>query len=403
MNRIVRVLRGEARIRVTGAAPQEVLNLLTRANIVFWDIVREDELNYSFSVFPKNEKSVKALALRAYCNAELLWINGLKEQWGKLKQRPVLIIGLLLALASSFFLQSFVWVIQVKGTDRLHEQEILRALEEEGISFGTWGASIDSQEIRLKMLSQLPQISWLAVNRKGGKLTVLLTEKEERGSDAKHSPGNLVALREGVITDFTVSEGMRLCTRGETVKEGQLLVSGLEDYGIYLKAVRAQGEIYAQTWHVGSIVRPATKSVKEYTDRQWTQISLLLGNKRINLYGNSGIFHMSCDKMISTEKLTIPGYTFPLTLERVTYREYRLREQPVEETGMEEELLSAWERGIQEQMIAGKIVNTSFALERSHKLYVLRAESTCNEMIAKWMPLQQIYEGEDYDRTNHQR
>ncbi len=394
MNRVIKALRGEARFRLTGAAPQEVLNLLTGANIMFWDIRREDELNYQISVLPKDKGQIEGLALRAYCGAELLCERSISKVWNKIKKRPVLFIGLLLTLGLSFFLQSFVWVIEVKGTNRLHEKEILRALQEEGIGFGTWGASIDSQETKLNMLSRLPELSWLAVNRRGGKLTVLLSEKEVIPSPQENSPGNLVALREGVITDYTVLEGMRLCERGEAVKEGQLLVSGLEDYGLYLKAVRAQGEIYAQTWHTGSIVSPAVECYKEYTGRKWTQICLLVGNKRINLCGNSGISDTTCDKMVTVKEAAIPGYTFPLTVEWVTYWEYELVEVPIDAQTAEEKLTAAWENNLQGKMVAGEIVSTQRSFLRSGELYVFYGESTCTEMIAKWMPFQQIYEGE---------
>lgn len=403
MNRIVKALRGEARFYVTGAAPQEVLNRLVEANVIFWDIQREDELHCSFSAFPKDREKIESLALQAYCKAELLWTRGIKKTYLQIKKRPVLPIGLMLVLITSFFLQSFVWVIQVKGAQKYHETEILRALEEEGVTFGAWGPSLDSQELRLKMLSRLPDISWLAVNRRGGKLTVLLTETEERQNEKDKSPGNLVAVREGVITDFTVYEGMRLCSSGETVRKGQLLVSGLEDYGLYTKAVRAQGEIYARTWRNGQICCSATEHKKEHTGRELKQISLILGNKRINLFGNSGIFYTSCDKMIDTKVFAISGYAFPIQIERVTYREYRVKECLLEEEAAENMLLSAWCRCVGREMIAGEIFTTNTALTSTGEVYVLSAESSCHEMIARWMPLGQFFEGEDNDRTNYQR
>ncbi len=393
MNRISRALRGETRFRITGAAPQEVLNLLTRANIMFWDIVREDELNISLSVSQKDKHLIEGLSLRAYCTAEFLWEKSLRMLFRRGKERPVLLLGLLLSIAACFFLQSFVWVIEVKGTRDLHEKEILRALQEENIGFGTWGSDLDSQEVKLKMLSKFPQVSWMAVNRRGGKLTVLLTEAEEHPKEEYSAPGNLIALREGVITDYNVLEGMRLCSRGEAVKAGQLLVSGIEDYGLYLKAVTARGEIYAQTWHTGSIVRPSKKQKKVYTGESWEQGSILLGNKRINLWGNSRISHGSCDKMVNVKELVIPGYSFPLTLEIVTYRAYELQEVPMAPEQAEDALCATWERRVQGAMVAGRIVSTQTSFLASGDLYVLYGQSTCSEMIAKWMPLEQIYEG----------
>ena len=394
MNRIVRWLRGEVCFCLTGAAPQEALNALSEAGIPFWDICRKDETCYEISVLPKDRERVQRHALHVYCEAEEVKERGFLQSWRVVKKRPLLLFTLLLTLAASFFLQSFVWVIEVEGTETIHPQQIVRALEEEGIGFGTWAASVDSQALKLKMLSKQPKISWMAVNRRGGKLTVLLTETPADAEDSNLSASNLVAVRDGVVTDFTVLEGMRLCNRGEAVKAGQILVSGLEDYGLFLKAVRAQGEIYAKTWYSGSIVTPVNMAQKVYTGREWSQASVLLGRKRINLFGNSGIFTDSCDKMVKVKNLTFPGYTFPLTVEFVTYREYELKEVPASENSVRNRLEEAWRRELLTSMVAGTIEDTKPNFLRSGELYVLYAESVCNEMIAKQLPIQQIYEGE---------
>ncbi|MBQ3216837.1 MAG: sporulation protein YqfD [Oscillospiraceae bacterium] len=394
MNRIVRWLRGEVRFCLTGAAPQDVLNVLSQAGIPFWDICRKNETCYAVSVLPRDREKVQRHALHVYCQAEVMEERGLLQSWNLARKRPFLLFSLLLALAASFFLQSFVWVIEVEGTEKIHPQEIIRALEEEGIGFGVWAASVDSQALKLKMLSKQPKISWMAVNRKGGKLTVLLSETSGDADVNTLPPAHLVAVRDGVITDFTVLEGMRMCNRGEAVKAGQILVSGLEDYGLFLKAVRAQGEIYARTWYSGSIVTPVNMAQKVYTGREWSQASIQLGRKRINLFGNSGIFTASCDKMVKVKNLTFSGYTFPLTVEFVTYREYELKEVPASESGVQEHLEETWRRELLSSMVAGTIEDTKANFLRSGDLYVLYAESVCNEMIAKQLPIQQIYEGE---------
>ena len=52
---------------------------------------------------------------------------------------------------------------------------------------------------------------------------------------------------DGVLTEVSVTEGMRLCAVGDTVRQGQLLVSGYEDYGLFIRPVCASAEIYART------------------------------------------------------------------------------------------------------------------------------------------------------------
>lgn len=403
MNRLISYLIGQARLSVTGASPQDYLNLLTRERISFWNVERLDELHYRISVPLRREKQAIGLAVRCFCTAESIRRCGMPLHFRKLLRRPALLFGVAAAIALCFLLQNRIWVIEVKGNERVPREVILRALVDLGIRQGA-SAQYDQQRIKMQMLNAVPELSWLAANRTGGKITVLVTERAVLPEEQVKPPaGNLIASADGVITDYSISEGMRLISRGETVTEGQVLVSGLEDYGLCMRAVCAEGEIYADTWRHGSIVAPAFTQEKVYTGREWRSISLLLGRKRIKLCGNSGISVGSCDKMISVEKLHLPGYEFPIALETEIWREYALTEKLRAPETVRGELEHAWERQTCAAMRAGVIGQTDYRFSRSDTVYVLRAESTCNEMIARFAPLFGQYEGENNDGTHYQR
>lgn len=403
MNRFVAYLVGEARLSVNGAAPQEYLNLLTKEGIPFWNVERVDELRYRVSIPMRKEKTALKIAPRAFCTAEAEAYRGLPVLRKKLLRRPALLVGMAAAIALCFLLQERIWVIEVKGNDRVPREVILRALAENGIKPGE-SSDYDQQQIKMKLLNAVPDLSWLAANRTGGKITVLVTERALARKEPEKAPvGNLVATADGVITDYDIAEGMRLVARGETVTEGQILVSGLEDYGLCLRAVCAEGEIYANTWHKGSVVAPAFAQEKTYTGREWSEVTLLVGRKRINLCGNSGISVGSCDKMINVKRLRIPGYEFPIAVETAVFREYTLTERLKDADPVRRELEYAWETQTCAQMTAGVIGQTEYRFSRSDSLYVLRAESTCNEMIARLVPIFEKYEGEYNDGTHYQR
>ena len=396
MNPVVRFLRGEMRVRVTGACVEDFLNLLSQAEIEFWDIERRDELHIDLSMRRKEKKRLKDIALRCFCTAEILSERGVALLLRPLRRRPVLVLGTALVIALSFFLQSFVWVISVEGEGAIHAKTILRELERLDIRFGSRAASIDPQLTKMQMLNAVPELSWLSVNRTGGKLTVLYTERfPEPVERLPYRTGSIIAARDGIITDYNILEGMRLCKHGDAVKEGQILVSGYEDYGLYLRAVCAEAEIYAQTWHAGTVVTPANVSEKRYTGREWTQVTLLLGRKRINLCGNSGIFTDSCDKMISVKKLAVAEYEFPVSIETATYREYECVPRSVQEAAAQELLNTAWLRLVRSQMVAGTVEKTDGSLLNDGGLYILHAQSTCNEMIARLVPIGEPYKGEN--------
>lgn len=398
MMSLLSYLRGEVRLRLTGAAPQSCLNALTRERIEFWDIVREDELHYALSVLPRSVERTQELALRSYCSVERVRARGLFTDIGKLWRRPVLVLGMLLALSASFFLQSFVWVIEVQGCETVPEETVLRALNEVDIHCGAWASDIPYKEVRHRLLRLLPELSWIAVNRSGGKLTVFVSERKiAQSGEPQCSVGNIVAARDGVLTDVTILEGMRLCKVGDTVREGQLLVSGFEDYGLYLRGVCAQAEIYGQTWHKQTVVTPSQTMQKRYTGREWTQMTLIVGRKRIKICGNSGILDSNCDKMITVKNLTLPDYSFPISMETVTCREYELLPTQVDAVQAQQLLSDAYARMTLASMLAGTIETTDSAMLRSDALYILTAESTCTEMLARFVPAEAIYEGENHE------
>ena len=395
MNQILAYLAGTCRVTICAAAPERCINVLPGAGITFWDIRCLDELHYSFSVFQKDRKRVEALAKRHNAHVEAWEEKGLPVLGKRLKKRPVLVLSMAAALFLTFFLQSFVWVIEVEGNDTVPEEKILRALEEQNIGFGTWGPDINSNLTRMRMVNAVPELSWLAVNRRGGKLIVPVTERAVKEEDSPGYAGaNLVAAANGVITDYAVLEGMNLCKRGDTVRKGQLLVSGYEDYGLFVRRVCASGEIYARTWYEGTLVTPAYRRVKTYTGRQWQVVSLILGRKRINLSGNSRISYDSCDKMISVKRLKLPGYEFPAALEIAVYREYTLSREKKSPASGQEELRRAWITRLRSSMVAGTVEETTGTFLAQEELLVYRAESICNEMIARQVPLEEPKEGE---------
>lgn len=399
---VIDYLFGECRLRLTGASPQHCLNLFCTEGLAFWRIVREDELHYCVSVRPRAVDAAKRLAQRAYCTAEVLYRRGLSHDLRKLRRRPLLLLGLPAALAAGFVFQSFVWSVEVEGNERVHPQTVVRALEELGVGIGTWAPSIDCKAIKHPLLNSVPELSWAAVNRSGGKLTVLVSERSRPERERPDYPaGNIVAVRDGVLTEVNVSEGMRLCAVGDTVRKGQVLVSGFEDYGLCIKGVCAQAEIYGQTWHSMLIAMPLARGEKRYTGREWTQRTLIVGRKRINLSGNSRISMPNCDKMISEKKLSLPGYEFPVALETATYREYETVRCPARDA--ERLLEQAFRRMTLASMTAGRIDSASCAVTRTGELFVLRGEATCTEMLARLVPMNAIYEGEGHDGTDHQR
>ena len=158
----------------------------------------------------------------------------------------------------------------------------------------------------------------------------------------------------------------------------------------------ANAEIYAQTWHTGTVLTPAQQKIKQYTGEEWTERTLIIGRKRINLSGNSGNHTTNCDKMVDVTELTLPGdISFPVSLETATYRSYETVAADVTEQDASCLLTDAWKRMTEAGMIAGQIRRTEQSVVYAGGVYALHAQSDCEEMIARIVPTEEIYKGEN--------
>ena len=171
-------LRGTAEIEVTSASAALCLNRWTAADLPFWALQTESELVFRCRVYEADLNQIRREAARAWCEIRVLRQFGLPCVLRRLRSRPILAFGLPLAVALAFFLQSFVWFLRVEGNERVPEQEILHALWEEGVRFGAWGPSLDSERLKNRMLNRVPELRWLAVTREGGVVTVSVAERE---------------------------------------------------------------------------------------------------------------------------------------------------------------------------------------------------------------------------------
>lgn len=393
--KLLHYFSGIAAYRITGAAPEQALSRFAKEGINIWNISSSSEFSCEFWGFVADAKALEQQTLRCCCELTILWEKGFLRDVKRVVHRPFLLVGVLAALVLSFLLQSRLWILEVQDCEQVQEGKILQVLQEMGVQLGTKAADLDTQAMKYELLQRIPELSWVAVNRSGGRLCVLSLGREKPSDPNPLEAAHMIACRDGIVTELNVLEGMELCQVGDSVKKGQLLVSGVEDYGLYMKAVRADGEIYGQTWHKGTVVLPVQEGKKAYTGRVWSRWSILFGRKRINLSRNSSIPGVLCDKMIDTKQLRLPGYSFPLYLEHSTYREYTLVPHCADKAEAEQTLSQAWDKLLLSSMVAGRAEQTTANCFENNGLYILQAESTCHELLSRTLPIQPPYEGDD--------
>ena len=391
--------RGSYRIRLTGAEPFRVLSALAHQHIHFQKPSNPDELTVLCLIRKKDWHAAEACALKNMCTAQIVEEYSFMHTFGGLCKRLVLLFGLVLACFFALLLTHFVWFIRIEGNAEIPTQQLRQQLEEVGVRFGAWGPSLDMHHLRFRLQNRFDNLAWISVNRCGGVVTATVTERDPEPENLdRREFVNLIAARPGVLTQVNVYNGFCELKPGDAVVTGQLLVSGMSDWVTHTQITRALGEIYAQTLHRQSFYLPSETAEKCYTGKEYRQVSLVLGRKRIKIFGNSGISYPSCDKMTYRRAWTIPGdYSFPVYAETVICREYTLNTGTVPQQAAEQQLTDYSADYVLSSTVAGTILSREDTLTEENGAYRLLASFSCEEMIARARPgtIKEVTDGTD--------
>ena len=378
---IMRFLVGTRRIRLTSADPEQVLRAINTEGITAADIEILDPVTWQFVVNSIDAKKIEALVDRRGEKCESSGTTGFYGILLKTIKRPILVAGLLLLIILSFWLPSKVLFVQVEGCQTVPLRLIIQEAEQCGIYFGASRNAIRSEQVKNKLLSQIPQLQWAGVRTVGCVAVITVTEKKENEEKEKNNGVcSLVAARDGIISEITILRGNGLCKVGQAVKAGQVLISGYTDCGICIQAQRAEGEILAHTKRDLSLLFPTERSVRVKIKDSHEKISLIIGKKVINFSKDSGIIGGSCAKIYEQKYIGLPGgFVLPVSILRERWVEYDCAAD--QETQPSVDLHKFAREYVLKQTIAGRIEHTKEQLTPEDGCVQLDAVYDCIENI----------------------
>lgn len=390
LKELINRTRGQVRIRVECAFPERVLNLCGARDLAFWDLEWESETAFTCRISRRDLAALRRAAEKLNCDLTVVRREGAPYFLRRFRHRTALVTGLTacaLALTVGSF---FVWDFKIEGNETVPDEEIMRALERCGVGLGSFGLSLDGEDIRNHVLLDVPKLSWIAVNVSGCRAHVQVRERVEapRLLDER-TPANVVARRAGLVLEVQALDGVAAVLPGTSVTEGQLLISGVADLDTFGARVMAgKGAVRARTWYTLTTVMPLSAEEKQYTGRERTFLSLILGQKRIKFFPNSSIEGTKYDKITARYPCTLPGVPLPVTwvTERCRFYETAQAEQdPLQAERQAEKVL-------QEQLTAmvspyGSVKSTLCSSRIHGDTLIVTLTAECEEEIGKIVPI----------------
>ncbi len=324
MSRLTRFLFGAYTLTVPAERARDVFNVLITNNIPFGK-TKEKNGGVSVCLSPKGYRRYRKICGEEFLFGETAAQTGAFAILRRYRLRFGMFAGLVIFALSVSLSSFFVWDINVSGNVNITEAEIMERLDAYGFRLGTFIPSADTNEICERILLEAGNISFMKINMRGTVASVEIRERrEDAAAEEDASPSNLVAKYDGQIERLEVSGGVSAVEYLQTVKKGELLVSGIIDSNaLGYRLVRARGKVFARVTLAFESTVPFETTQKTYTGKEISKKSIKFFSKSLNLLKNTIIPYEKYDTIVDEEKLYLFGIIeLPIYRVTVTYREY---------------------------------------------------------------------------------
>ncbi len=254
-------------VAVTGCGGERFFNLCASGGLDVWDLRPADE-GFCCCMSLASFRRIRPLAKKAGVRIRIMSRKGLPFFIYRNRMREGMLLGILAAGILIYTLSLFVWNITFEGNFHYSQDTLLSYLDTLDIRCGIRKDGISCEDLEESIRSAFPEITWVSASVSGTRLIVRVKENEVLSSvpETDDSPCRITASQPGSITRMVVRQGKAVVSVGDTVEEGQLLVtpelSVMNDAGevVRTKYVHADADIYARTRNVYTTEEPLMRT-----------------------------------------------------------------------------------------------------------------------------------------------
>ncbi|MGL4344692.1 MAG: sporulation protein YqfD [Cellulosilyticaceae bacterium] len=380
-------------VEVSGYALEKFINCALQEDIYFWDVKRESHKLY-FKTSIKNFKQLKQSAKQTRCRMKIVDKCGLPFTMFRYRRRKVLASGIVLFAVILYILSSFVWLVEVEGTSRLQETDLISTLENNGFTVGKMKNKLDLREAEQCLVKNYSDIIWAGIKFEGTKLVVQVTESVPKPKMYDKSVStHLVAKRDGLITYIATDKGIPQVQKGDTVKKGDVLVSGaitLQDDLGTVRYTHSDAKVTAKTCYTLKATMPRTKIEKQYTNHAKKNFRVRLFGTYIPLY-TSGPRYTYFDTVVTLNQFKLTDlFPLPFYFEKTEYIEYVPTPVDLEMESVKDQLEGKLYDELSKQIgTEGKVLYYEINYEEDEKQITAMLNALVEEGITQEIPVTQ--------------
>lgn len=371
-------------IRYTSAEPEKILSKLTEESIELADIEWVDFLTVQVKIKHVQLIDAKNVFEEQSVRYQVIGRSGALWCVFRIFKHPVLALGLIVFVFLALWLPGHILFVEIKGNVTVSERQILQDMEACGLRLGMKASEVRSENMKNMLLGKIPDLQWIGITTSGCVATIHIKERSpmQERMQKENSVSSVIASHDGIVSEMTIYRGTPLVKVGESVKAGDVLISGYTDCGIKTIAQRSDGEIFAYTNRTSSVLTPIHVIERRQKTKERVCYRLQIGKKVINFCNHSGISDSTCDKMYVEYYWPFSGeFRLPVCLVKIVCSYYDSVD--VKQTAESTQWMQQWaKKYVLSKMIAGDILQESLTWHAGDDYYELIGTYACHEMIA---------------------
>lgn len=315
LTRLGNYFGGTVYIKVSGIIPEKFINLCLTNNILLWAVTKKDQELYAY-IRLGDFFIIRPLVKLSQTRVRVIAYNGLPFFLKKMKHRKMMVGGALLFCFLLHYLASFVWFVDVEGVKTLSKDQVLNVVYAQGLKPGSKKGVVEKKTIENAIMFTIPEVAWVSVSYMGTRAVVEIVEKTFPKQESKE-PANVVAEKNGVITEFIVLSGQGVVKKGDTVKKGDIIIkSEVPPYvpsaesGVVPSVplappqfVRAAGIVKAKVWYDSYGEDWLVREIPKRTGNKVSAVALKIGSREFALKRVEELPFATYETELSTKKI----------------------------------------------------------------------------------------------------
>jgi len=317
---------GEINFKATGDNYLKFLNMIRDSTFKCINLYSKSNDVYG-KIYGNKFDELLLIAKQNYMEIEIIKKNGIVYKILPYKKRFGVILGVIFSVAIILFLSNTALKICIIGCDDALSENVLSVLQLNGIKIGKFIPNMDFDQAERNLLTDLKDVSWVSIRSSGGIITVNLSQVDKKPDMIpRRLPCNIISTKNAQIKNVQVYAGQLVVLLGDSVKKGELLISGfVEDKNGKYTYYHAQGKIIGEFEEEIVFTQPLLENVKIVSEKTQKRnyfnffsckIPLFIGGKP------SGEFKLS----ERTNDFSLFTLKLPLGITHSRYQPYEIKE-----------------------------------------------------------------------------